>query len=86
MFYATCRCVAFVIGKNAHFIIALVMCVIVYVVEIFAMTDPMIFSVVTTSAVCAVFSVIMTFLTPALALVCAVIKSKKSSVKSEDRT
>ena len=39
-----CRCVAFVIGKNSHMPIAVGVCVALYFTQVYAMTDPTVFS------------------------------------------
>ena len=86
-FYATCRCASFVIGKPAHLIISLSTCVIVYVVQVFALTDPMIFSVTVTSYPCAIATPILAAALPLLVLVCAVIykaKHKKPQAEGND--
>ncbi|MCH5153866.1 MAG: GerAB/ArcD/ProY family transporter [Clostridiales bacterium] len=85
-FYATCRCASFVVGKPAHLVISLCTCVIVYVVQVFALTDPMIFSVAVTSKLCAIATPILAAVLPLLALVCAVVyntKHKKPSAEEE---
>ena len=81
-FYATCRCVSFVIGKNAHFIISLCMCVAVYAVQVFALTDPMIFSLTVTAYSSAIITLVMAAAIPCLALACTVIHSVKHKRKN----
>lgn len=83
-FYATCRCASFVIGKPAHLVIALCTCVMVYVVQVFALTDPMIFSVTVTSYVCAILTPALAVGLPLLALVCAVIYKSRHKQKHEE--
>lgn len=80
-FYATCRCASFVIGKNAHFIISLCICVMVYVVQVFALTDPMIFSLTVTALPCAMITLVMAAVIPCLALVCTIVYNVKHKNK-----
>ena len=70
-FYATARCFSYVIGKNAHLAISIGVCVAVYFVQVFAMTDPTIFSAVVTSWAAAIITVAFTFAVPVTAAVCA---------------
>ena len=82
-FYATCRCASFVVGKPAHFVISLSTCVMVYVVQVFALTDPMIFSVTVTSQACAIVTPVLAAALPILALVCALIYKSRHKEKRE---
>ncbi|MDE6402114.1 MAG: GerAB/ArcD/ProY family transporter, partial [Clostridiales bacterium] len=84
-FYATCRCVAFVIGKNAHFQIALVVCVLVYITQIFALADRTIFTLAVTSIPTSVITLAFTVAVPALALVCALISRRKHGVSESEK-
>ncbi len=77
-FYCVCRCTAFVIGKNAHTVISICVCVAVYVVQVFALTDPMIFSVTVTSTVCSIAVPVFTLAIPLLTFICALIYKRKS--------
>lgn len=69
-FYATCRCIAFAVGKNSHVVISLVVAVLLYVAQVTAMTDQTIFSVIVTSKICSYAVPIFAFVVPAVALVC----------------
>lgn len=80
-FYCTARCIAFVIGKNHSFWIALGACVALYCTQIFAMTDPTIFSTVVTSVAASVIVPIFTAAIPVIALVAAIVEHNRS--KSE---
>ncbi len=73
LYYAACRCFAFVIGKNAHFWIALIAALATYLIQVCAMTDPTVFSVIVTSIVTSVATLTLTVATPALALVCTLV-------------
>lgn len=86
-FYATCRCASFVIGKNAHAIVSLCTCAMVYAVQIFALTDPMIFSVTVTSYTCSAATAFLALAIPCLALVCTVIynRRRRKSVKRGEK-
>lgn len=83
-FYATCRCVSFVIGKNCHSIISVAACAVLYVTQVFAMTDPTIFTLVATSVAVSVIAPLFTVAVPMLALICALIKRRKDKNKSDD--
>ncbi|MCH5155799.1 MAG: GerAB/ArcD/ProY family transporter [Clostridiales bacterium] len=76
-FYATARCASFVIGKSAHFIISIGNCVMVYIVQIFAFTDPMYFSVTVTSYVCAIGTAAVAVIMPCLVIVCAAVYKRQ---------
>mgnify|MGYP001051175116 CR=1 FL=1 len=76
-FYATCRCIAFVVGKNAHFAIALSVTVCVYVLQIFAFIDPTVFSLIVTSAPAAVITTTLALAIPITALACAAVDRRK---------
>lgn len=78
-FYATCRCVAFVIGKNAHFQIAIAVAVLMYTVQLFALADRTIFSLVVTSLSASFLTLAFTVATPLLALICALISRRKNA-------
>ena len=80
-FYCTARCIAFVIGRNNAFWIALGTCVALYCTQIFAMTDPTIFSTVVTSAAAAVTVPIFTAAIPLLALVASIVERHRSGGK-----
>ena len=75
-FYSTCRCIAFVIGKNSHFLIALGVCVALYVAQIFALVDPINFAAVYASVYGSAISVFFTVATPALALIGAILHGR----------
>lgn len=77
-FYATCRCVAFVIGKNAHVVISLCVCVLLYFSQVFFMSDQTIFSFVVTSEVCSIATPVFAAAIPVLALACVLTDRKKS--------
>ncbi len=76
-FYATARCVEYVIGKSAHFKIGLALCVILYFVQIFAMTDPTVFALVVSSLATSVIVSSLSLAAPVLALMCALIMKKR---------
>ncbi len=76
-FYATCRCVAFVIGKNSHMPIAVGVCVALYFTQVYAMTDPTVFSLIVTSYAASAITLAFAVGIPTVALVCAVIAHKK---------
>ncbi|MCM1367791.1 MAG: spore germination protein [Roseburia sp.] len=76
-FYAVCRCVSYVIGKYRHFYIALAVGAALYFTQVFAFTDPTIFSLVATSVAVSVIVPTFSFVVPALALVCAIIKGRR---------
>lgn len=76
-FYATCRCIEYVIGKNAHFWVGLSLCVALYFVQVFAMTDPMVFSVVVSSLATSIITACFSISVPTVALVCALIMKKR---------
>lgn len=82
-FYATCRCVSFVIDQNAHFVISLCACVATYVVQVFALTDPMILSLCVTSYTCSIITPAMAVGIPVLALVCGGIYNKKHKSRGQ---
>lgn len=81
-FYATCRCVAFVIGKNSHMPIAVGVCVALYFTQVYAMTDPTLFSLIVTSYAASAITLAFAVGVPAVALICAVVahnRDKKGS-------
>ncbi|MBD5132745.1 MAG: GerAB/ArcD/ProY family transporter [Clostridiales bacterium] len=82
-FYCTARCVAFVIGKNAHIFIALGLCVVVYAVQVFALVDPAIFALVVASPASSIVSLVFTVVLPALLLVAAIVDKTKGSAKQK---
>lgn len=73
-FYALTRCVEYVIGKPAHFAVGLGACVALYFVQVFAMTDPTVFSAVMSNPVASIATMVLTLAIPALAIVCGAIK------------
>ena len=85
-FYATCRCVAFVIGKNAHVAISLGVCVLLYFSQVFFMTDQTIFSFVVTSYASAIATPALAAVIPLLSLVCVLIGRKKDGGISTARS
>ncbi|MCH5162351.1 MAG: GerAB/ArcD/ProY family transporter [Clostridiales bacterium] len=82
-FYATCRCVEYVIGRNIHFWVGLSLCVILYFLQVFAMTDPTIFSTVASCIPTAVMTPVFAILIPALALISAIVVRKRDKKQSE---
>lgn len=76
-FYAVCRCVSFVIGKNVHFVISACVCLSVYVVQVFALADPVVFAATTTSAACSAIVPTFAAAVPVLTVICAVICRKR---------
>lgn len=76
-FYSACRCFAFVIGKNAHFWIALIAALATYLVQVCALTDPTVFSVVVTSLIVSALTLTMTVVTPVFALICTLIHRRR---------
>lgn len=76
-FYATCRCVAFVIGKNSHLPIAVGVCVALYFVQVYAMTDPTLFSLIVTSYAASAITAVFAVGVPVTVLVCAAVAHKK---------
>lgn len=80
-FYCTARCIAFVIGRNSSFWIALGTCAALYCTQIFAMTDPTVFSAVVTSVAASAVVPIFTAAIPVLALVAAIVEHNRN--KSE---
>ncbi|MCH5166036.1 MAG: GerAB/ArcD/ProY family transporter [Clostridiales bacterium] len=83
LFYATARCVAFVIGKNAHFWISLALSVTSYVTLVFALVDQTIFSVVVTSLAVSIIAPACTIAFPSLTFVCAIISRHKQKRLNE---
>lgn len=77
-FYSICRCAAFAVGKNAHFVISLCGCAALYSAQIFAFIDPMTFSVIVKSLACSIIVPICTLGIPVLAAVCAAVHRVKS--------
>lgn len=77
-FYATCRCVSYVIGKPAHFAVGLGACLALYFTQVFAMTDPTIFSAIMSNVAASITTMAFTVAVPTLALVCAAVKRKRS--------
>ncbi len=77
-FYSACRCVEYVIGKNAHTAVALATCAALYFVQVFAMTDPTIFSVVMSSVYSSALSLGFTLIVPTLAIICGAVVRKRN--------
>lgn len=84
-FYSTCRCIAFVIGKNAHLPIAIGVCAALYFAQVFVMTDPALFSVIVTSYAASVITLVFAIGIPVVAVVCAAVNKRggKKSVALE---
>lgn len=80
-FYCTARCIAFVIGRNSAFWIALGTCVALYCTQIFAMTDPTVFSTVVTSSAASVTVPLFTAAIPLLSLVASMVERHRSRGK-----
>lgn len=83
-FYATCRCVAYVIGRNSHFFIAVGVCVATYFIQVFVMSDPTMFSALMTSIWTSGISLAFTVIVPSLAVACGAVslrRDKKGAVK-----
>lgn len=78
-FYSVCRCIAFIVGKNANFIISVSVCAAVYIAQVFALVDPTVFSAVVTSPVCAIAVPVLTLSVPVLALICAAVSKKRAT-------
>ncbi|MDE7463889.1 MAG: GerAB/ArcD/ProY family transporter [Clostridiales bacterium] len=78
-FYATCRCIEYVIGKNAHFWVGISLCVALYFIQIFALTDPTIFSTVVSNPATSIMIPIFSAVIPIIALVCAAVVKKRDS-------
>lgn len=76
-FYSTCRCIEYVIGKNAHFWVGLGLCVTLYFAQVFAMTDPMVFSAIVSNISTSIINASFSICVPAIALICAVIMKKR---------
>lgn len=72
-FYATVRCVEFVIGKNEHFWVSIGVGVALFFTLVFGLTDPTVFEAVMSCYSTTVISPVFTFGIPMLALVCALI-------------
>lgn len=83
-FYCSSRCFAYVIGRNEHFWIGVVLAVILYILQVLFFGDTTVFaltvSCVPFSAVMGVMSVII----PALALLCAIVNRIKTKQKKND--
>lgn len=76
-FYAACRCIAFVVGKNAHFIISVAVSVAVYIVQVFALTDPTIFYMTVTSVPCSITAAVVSAAIPVVVVTCAALNKKR---------
>lgn len=83
-FYATCRCVAFVIGKNAHFWISLAVTVLVYIAQVFALADRTLFSLAVTSLPTSAVIFAFTIAVPTLAVTCALVQRNKRNRAERD--
>ncbi|MCX4312903.1 MAG: GerAB/ArcD/ProY family transporter [Clostridia bacterium] len=83
LFYSTCRCVAFTIGKSAHMIIACAVCVPMYFIQVFAMTDQTLFSAIVTSLAASVAVPILAALIPILAVACSLRRCKNNSSSAQ---
>lgn len=81
-FYATCRCFAYVIGRNSHFFIALGVCVATYFTQVFAMSDPTIFSLIMSSKITSCISLAFAVAIPLLTVACAAITAKGKGRKA----
>ncbi len=84
-FYCSCRCFSYVVGKNAHFLISLITAVALYVLQVFAMTDPTVFATVVESPISSAISLAFTFAVPLVALVCAVIVKRGGKSESNKK-
>lgn len=84
LFYCTCRCFSYVIGKNAHFWISIGFAVALYVLQVFAFTDPTVFATVAESGVTSAVCLCFTFAVPILALSCALINHGRTQNKGEN--
>lgn len=76
-FYATCRCVAYVIGRNSHFGIALGVCAATYFTQVFAMSDPTIFSLLMSNRWTSAISLAFTVAVPSAAVLCGAISARR---------
>ncbi len=76
-FYSTTRCIEYVIGKSAHFSVGVALCVVLYFVQVFAMTDPSVFTVVVSSVVTSIIAATLSAAIPAVAFVCAAVMKKR---------
>ncbi len=83
-FYAVCRCVEFVIGRNAHVAVAIAMCAALYVVLVFVCTDPMVFSVIVSSLASSVISVVFSLGMPVTALITALVQRRRNGKADGD--
>ena len=83
-FYATCRCVAFVIGKNAHFWISLAVTVLVYIAQVFALADRTLFSLAVTSLPTSAVIFVFTIAVPTIAVTCALVQRNKRNRAERD--
>jgi len=82
--YAVCRCVAFVIGKNFHFRISLGVCAALYIVQVFALVDPVNFSAVYASVYGSAISTVFGIAAPVLALIGAVVNNKRGKQNNDN--
>ncbi len=78
-FYCAVRCIEFCVGKNAHFITSLVLCFATFFLQFFVMSDPTLFSLVTTSLATNIVSFSFSLIIPTLALICAFVQRKRSA-------
>ena len=81
-FYATCRCVAYVIGRNAHFFIALGCSVVTYFTQVFAMSDPTVFSLIMSSKITSGLSLAFTVAIPLLIVACGALAARSERRKA----
>ena len=81
-FYCASRCFAYVIGRNEHFWIGVVLAVTLYVLQVFVFGDTTMFALTVS---CVPFSAVMAALSlfiPLLALVCAAVNKRKTGAKA----
>ena len=76
LFYSTCRCIAYVIGRNSHFFIALGVCVATYFTQVFAMGDPTVFTVIMSSKITSCVSLAFTVAIPLLTVACGALAAR----------
>lgn len=84
-FYATCRCVSFVIGRKAGLAQVAAVSFATYILQVFVLVDPMNFSVAITSPACAVITPILSMTVPLFALLCAVVNRHRASEHTAGR-
>ena len=83
-FFATCKCFRFVAGEKGRGIVALAVGFALYLVEVFAMTDPTIRDTVTTSAVTSMISLAFTIAIPLFAFVVSLVFKHKCGRGEKD--